>query len=111
MKKVEVVLQELGGIPTWIAFADRRPEPQYDPANPGPTHGAILVTNNIDARNRWEKMPHVWLVEMVHYHDGGPHVFNGRELAEKGEITAFAPGDMTLRGLTHWRPAVPEEWT
>lgn len=97
----------------WIAFADRRPEPQYDPKakEPKPTHGMILVTNNIEARDRWGKMSHVWLVGMVHYHDDGPHEFAGRVRAEKGEITAFAqPCDMDLRGLTHWRPAVPEEW-
>lgn len=97
----------------WIAFADRMPEPAYDPKSPEPkpTHGYILVTNNLEAKDRWGKMSHVWLVSMVHTHPGGPHVFNGRTLAEQGEITAFAhPGDWPLRGLTHWRPAVPEEW-
>lgn len=97
----------------WISFADQRPEPQYDPkaTEPKPTHGAILVTNNLHARGRWGKMSHVWLVHMVHYHDHGPHLFMGEIRADKGEITAFAqPGDMPLRNLTHWRPAVPEEW-
>lgn len=55
-------------------------------------------------------MSHVWLVSMVHTHDreerDGGYVY-----ADVGEITAFSePGDMRLRGLTHWRPAVPEEW-
>lgn len=95
----------------WIAFADQRPEPQYDSEREGPTHPSILVTNNLSARNRWGQMSHLWLVSMVHYHDERPHILGGRVLAELGEITAFAqPGDMPLRNLTHWRPAVPEEW-
>jgi hypothetical protein len=95
----------------WIAFSDRRPEPQYDRTREGPSHPDILVTNNLEARNRWGNMSHVWLVSMVHYHDDGPHIFNGRELAVQGEVTAFAqPCDQPLRCLTHWRPAVPEEW-
>jgi len=95
----------------WIAFADQMPEPRYDSKNPGPTHGMILVTNNVEAVDRWGTKSHVWLVSMVHEHPDGPHIFNGRELAVQGEITAFAhPGDIPLRNLTHWRPAVPEEW-
>ncbi len=102
----------MGAPSGWIAFSDRMPEPAYDRKNPGPTHGMILVTNAIDARDRWGRMSHVWIVNMVHAHPNGPHIFNGRELAVQGEITAFAhPGDMSLRGLTHWRPAVLEEWT
>ena len=94
----------------WIAFSERMPEPRYNPENPGPTHGYILVTNNLEARDRWGKMSHVWLVAMVHTHETD-NVFNGNVLAVAGEITALAhPGDMRVRGLTHWRPAVPEEW-
>jgi len=95
----------------WIAFSDRLPTPAYDRKNPRPTHGMILVTNNLGARDRWGKMSHVWIADMVHIHPEGPNIFNGRTLAEQGEITAFAnPGDTLLRNLTHWRPAVPEEW-
>lgn len=95
----------------WIAFADRRPEPHYDRNRPGPTHASILVTNNIEARDQWGHMSHLWLVGMVHYHDDGPHEFAGRVIAEKGEITAYDQSiDMAIRNLTHWRPAVPEEW-
>ncbi len=95
----------------WIAFADRRPEPRYERGREVPSHPDILVTNNLEARDRWGRMSHLWLVSMVHYHDDGPSIFNGRELAGKGEITAFAqPCDFALRNLTHWRPAVPEEW-
>lgn len=94
----------------WISFSDQMPAPAYDRANPGPTHGYILVTNNISARNRWGKMSHVWLVSMVHTRDKN-YEFGGRIVAFAGEITAFAqPGDTPLRGLTHWRPAVAEEW-
>ena len=100
---------QVGG---WIAFSDRMPEPAHDPKNPGqPTHGYILVTNNLEARNRWGKMSHVWLVSMVHIHEQ-EIVFGGMEMAAAGEITAFAEphGNRSLRGLTHWRPAVVEEW-
>lgn len=44
------VLGTPGGKGGWIAFTDEMPKPSYDPKNPGPTHGYILVTNNIDAR-------------------------------------------------------------
>jgi len=85
------------------------PEPAYDPKNPGPTHGMILVTNNLEGRNRWGKMSHVWLTSIVHTHEADD--FKGHIFAEAGEITAFAePGGLALRSLTHWRPAVPEEW-
>lgn len=97
------VERAFGGSRGWIAFADRRPPNDY--------HGRLLVTNNIDARNRYGKMSHVWLVSMVHYHDDAAETINGYTLASLGEITAFAePGDMTLRGLTHWRPAIAEEF-
>lgn len=96
----------------WIAFVDHMPEPAYDRKNPDrPTHGKILVTNNLEAVDRWGTMSHLWLVDMVHPHPDSANVFNGKVFAEKGEITAFAqPSDMPLRNLTHWRPAVPEEW-
>jgi hypothetical protein len=57
-------------------------------------------------------MSHIWLVSMVHYHDDRAKMNfdNTLCLAMKGEITAFSEGDMEIRGLTHWRPAVPEEW-
>lgn len=90
----------------WIKFAESMP---HEP------HGKLLVTNNLAAVDSSGMMSHLWLVGMVHAHDDGPNVFGGRVLAEQGEITAYAhpgphPGDMPLRNLTHWRPAVPEEW-
>lgn len=96
----------------WIAFSEHRPEPTYDPKNPGrPTHGLILVTNNIEARDRWGHMSHVWLAGMVHYHETAK-VWRGETEAEAGEITAYTePNDRLVRHLTHWRPAVPEEWS
>ncbi len=96
----------------WIAFAERMPEPRYDRKHPDqPTHGMILVTNNLEARNRWDKASHVWLTSMVYVHDRA-EVVDGLTLAEDGEITAYHEpcGGGPVRGLTHWRPAVAEEW-
>lgn len=77
----------------WIAFADHMPD--SDPALK--RHGLILVTNNIEARDRYRKKTHVWLTTMVH--------------SGAGEITCFAePTDIRIRNLTHWRPAIAEEW-
>lgn len=90
----------------WIPFSERMPL-----GAPGKMHGMILITNNIQARNAFGNSSHVWLVNMVHTHPDGPVELGGRTLAEKDEITAFAhPGWMSLRNLTHWRPALPEEW-
>lgn len=93
----------------WVSFASRMPMPAHDRKIVGPTHGAILVTNSPDARNRWGAQSHVWLASMVHPHP--TEVRDGSYVEyEAGEITAFADGDMIIHRLTHWRPAVPEEW-
>lgn len=52
----------------------------FEDQMPTPPHGRILVTNNVGAK------------EDV-----------------KGEVKAYAEL-LILRNLTHWRPALPEEW-
>ena len=72
----------------WISVYERQPES---------FHGLILVTNNIEARNRHGNMSHVWLTSMLHH--------SGRE------FSAFpVESDHKVIGITHWRPAVVEEW-
>lgn len=96
----------------WIPFSARMPLPVYapDPKIISPVHGAILVTNAVDARNRWGAQAHAWLVSGVHEHK--TEIRNGSYVeAYAGEITAYTEERMMLiHGLTHWRPAVPEEW-
>lgn len=80
----------MGKKKAWIALTKELP--------PG-ICGYILVTNNLKARDAFGKMSHVWLTMMVHKHPDGT-------------FTAFAEPDGASRieNLTHWRPAVPEEW-
>lgn len=90
----------------WISFSDQLPDRTH-------THPMILVTNNIEARDSFGHMSHIWLVSMIHTHET-QHRFNNYVIAEAGEITAFEnTSDTRIRNLTHWRPAVPEEkgWT
>ncbi len=73
-------------------------------ANIAEPHGLILVTNNIRALNAHGKKSHVWLTTMIH-----------ESTDEPGTFTCFPePFDpYTARPvlyLTHWRPALPEEW-
>lgn len=95
----------------WISFDDEMPSPAYDSSNPGPTHGRILVTNNLSARNSCGKMSHIWLTSGVFRYTKEQRC-GGKILAYEGEVTAYAdPDEYTrIRNLTHWRPAVPEEW-
>lgn len=62
-----------------------------------PEHcAALLVTNNIRARNAFGHMSHLWLVSMVHGKDG--------------DFCAFSEdGFRKVESLTHWRYAVPAE--
>ena len=72
-------------VPEWISIDDALP------ANAGP----ILVTNNINARNAFGSMSHVWMSMMVHRQDDGSH-------------SAFAhPGHSRVEGITHWMQLPP----
>jgi len=72
----------------WTALSEARPP------NPSP---ALLVTNNIKARNAHGFASHVWLVSMTHGDD-------------KQGYSAFEDGGFSkVEGLTHWRYALPEE--
>jgi hypothetical protein len=59
----------------------------------------LLVTNNIAARDAFGHYSHVWLTSLV-------------QRKESGVFVAFAePSDQLIENLTHWRPALPEEWS
>lgn len=82
----------------WTAFSDAMPD----------EHRTLLVTNNMAARTAQGRMSHVWFVDGVHRHETA--IQDERlTYAEAGEVTAFSESDMRLRGLTHWRYALPEE--
>jgi len=77
----------------WIALADQRPP------YPSPL---LLVTNNINASNRYGCMSHVWLTNMLHYGNGDP--------GDWSYPLAFDEhSDRRILGITHWRYAVPSE--
>jgi hypothetical protein len=48
----------------------------------------VIVTNNINSRDKYGQRQFIWIVEMVHYSDG--------------EYTAFAIGDRRIRNITHF---------
>lgn len=72
----------------WVAFADREP-PQF-PAVDDPSvmlSPRVLVTNNIDARDRAGRMSHVWF----------EHAIKGED-----EWVAFDSSYRKIHGLSHW---------
>lgn len=73
--------------PLWIALTERQP-PEDCPR--------LLVTNNVTARDACGDHSHIWLTSMVHKQSDGSYC-------------AFDEHDMRLRGITHWRYAVPED--
>lgn len=58
--------------------------------------GAVLVTNNLDARDSFGKMSRLWLTSLIQW-------------APLDGYCAYSE-DRLIRNLTHWRPAIPEEW-
>lgn len=91
----------------WISFD------QFRPTDIKLTHGSILVTNAKDEKDERGNASHVWLVDMVHFHDQD-NSFEGQVLGYKGEVTAYTDFSddimKSIRGLSHWRPALIEEW-
>lgn len=56
----------------------------------------ILVTNNINARNAYGEMSHVWLVSMIH-----------KEM--DGSFSAFDDADRQIHDITYYRlPRLPK---
>jgi hypothetical protein len=75
--------------PAWI---------RIDKCVPPKESGFLLVTNNIGARDAFGHMSHIWLVSLIF-----PQFAGG--------FSAYAePSDRRVENLTHWRPAIPEEW-
>lgn len=87
----------------WIAFEAQMPTPP---------HGRILVTNNLSAKDAHGFASHAWMVGSVYRHRKQEMSCTrpGYVEAYEGEITAFTEDATRLRNLTHWRPALPEEW-
>lgn len=77
----------------WIAVAERRPP------HPSPL---LLVTNNINANDRYGCMSHVWLTGMLHYG-------NGNDPLKYPYPLVFTEDDRRVLGITHWRYAIPSE--
>lgn len=72
----------------WVPIAEARPE----------SHRRLLVTNNINARDAFGRMSHVWLVRMIHEPSETDHEHEG--------WIAFDDSDRIIESLTHWRYAL-----
>jgi hypothetical protein len=79
--------------PTWIAFADRWPAENAALDNPSvKTTPRVLVTNNLEARDRMGRMSHIWYAAPMR--SSSPDI--------TGPVIAFDEGDRTIHGLTQW---------
>lgn len=71
----------------------------WKPINTAPLGGRsprFLVTNNLNARDAFGNMCHVWLVPMIHEEGGG--------------FFAYQDGTMQrVYGLTHWASIPPPD--
>lgn len=56
----------------------------------------LLVTNNLEARDAYGEMSHLWLVNLLQHDD------------ELGFL-AYTDGDTRIENLTHWRYALPPD--
>lgn len=80
---------------TWLPIAT---------ANIAEPHGVILVTNNLRALDAYGKKSHVWLTTMIHEDSEEPGTYSCYP-------EPFDPFHSSkVHFLTHWRPALPEEW-
>jgi hypothetical protein len=91
---------------SWIPFSSLMPTDAYGDRH----HPSILVTNNISARTAQDHTSHIWLVSNVYKHVIDEMPRPGYIYAYAGEVTAFSV-DTRVRNLSHWRPALPEEWS
>jgi len=79
--------------PTWVAFEERWPAENEAPDDPSvKTVPAVLVTNNLKARNRMGQMSHVWYAAPIRA--SKPNV--------TGPVVAFDEADRQIQGITHW---------
>lgn len=75
----------------WISVDTRLPKQHC---------GYFLITNNLNARDAFGHMSHVWLTSMLHEQDeGGYSAFNGD------------PFGNVVHNVTHWQPIVPPKDT
>lgn len=79
--------------PTWIAFNERWPAENAALDNPSvKTTPRVLVTNNLEARDRMGRMSHIWYAAPMQ--SSSPDI--------TGPVIAFDEGDRAIHGLTHW---------
>ena len=79
--------------PTWIAFTERWPAENAALDDPSvKTTPAVLVTNNLKARDRMGRMSHVWYAAPIK--SSTPN--------ETGPVVAFDESDRMIQCLTHW---------
>jgi len=73
----------------WIAFADRAPPEDAAIDNPSvKSWRSVLVTNNLNARDRMGRMSHVWYASPIH--------------SALGSWVTYDEADRKIVGLTHW---------
>lgn len=78
---------------TWVAFSERWPAENSALDDPSvKTTPRVLVTNNLEARDRMGRMSHVWYAAPMK--SSKPDV--------NGPVIAFDEGDRKIQGLTHW---------
>lgn len=73
-------------------------------------HGRLLVTNNITAVNRYGYSSHVWLTNLIHYSQPERFLVDRVTKLELQYHCFTEPGDVWVGFLTHWRPAIQEDW-
>lgn len=72
----------------WIAFADQAPPTAAALDDPSVvTTNRVLVTNNLNAKDRMGRMSHVWFAAPIRGKDGW---------------CTFDEADRKIIGLTHW---------
>lgn len=84
------------GVPVaWISFADQEPPQSAALDDPSvTTPDRVLVTNNINARDRMGRMSHLWLAS--------PHKTDSAD-SFTGWV-AYDEADRCIQNLTHWLP-------
>lgn len=75
--------------PAWKSFSVEKPPEDAALDDPScKTTRVVLVTNNLNARNRMGQMSHLWLARPIKGSDG--------------EWCAYTDGDQKIHSLTHW---------
>ena len=79
--------------PRWIAFAERWPAVNAALDDKSvKTTPRVLVTNNLEARDRMGRMSHIWLAAP----------FKPSDTKRHGCVVGFDESDRMIQELTHW---------